>query len=127
MEAKESARINIDGESFRLIDQNLEESLDIETLRYVDEHISELFKRVFYSFTHDIDISKVERPGIVTQFLRHWKDAAGVSSIPKQLPTVLSGIHTSFIILPVLFYMTKLIFSFLIINVTTLNYYLLSL
>jgi len=80
-----------DEESFRVIDRNLEQSLDIETVRYLDEHICELFKRVFYSFTHDVDVREVERPGIVTQFLRHWKDAVGVSSISKKLPTILSG------------------------------------
>jgi len=80
-----------DDDLFRVIDRNLEETLDIETVRYLDEHICELFKRVFYSYTHDVDSRGVERPGILTQFLRHWKDAAGVSSIPKQFPTVLSG------------------------------------
>ena len=93
METDEEKLCQIDDGSFQKIDRNLEESLDIETVRYLDEKISELFKSVFYSFTHDIDTSSVQNPGIVTQFLMRWKDAVGVSSIPKNIPTIISGMY----------------------------------
>ena len=58
-----------------------------------DTNISHLFQSVFYSFSHDAVVMEQKRwyPGIVTHFLKNWKDSIGFSSISKTLPAIITG------------------------------------
>ena len=64
-----------------------------QSMMKFDNNISHLFQSVFYSFSQDaIRMENTSwHPGIVTHFLKNWKESIGLSSISKTLPAIITG------------------------------------
>lgn len=82
-----------DEENEKKVELLISEAFNKESMIEFDNMISHLFKSVFYSFSQDAicTVNTTLRPGIVTHFLKNWKDSIGLSSISKNLPAIITG------------------------------------
>uniref|UniRef100_A0A7M5XBH9 Uncharacterized protein n=1 Tax=Clytia hemisphaerica TaxID=252671 RepID=A0A7M5XBH9_9CNID len=74
----------------KTVENNLLQTLNIERLVEFDSHIGDVFQNVFYTLSNNTAM-KIEKMGIVSHFLRSWKDTVGASSISKTLPSIITG------------------------------------
>lgn len=78
------------------VQELISKAFDQNSMIGFDTKISRLFESVFYSFSHDaIDMNTTKKqtwyPGIVSHFLRNWKDSVGFSSISRTFPAIITG------------------------------------
>ena len=80
-----------DKEINNTIDDQLLQSIDVDSIMQCDKDMADVFVKTFYSLSHDNIKIQSGNPGIVTSFLRNWTSTRGVGNLPKVLPTVLTG------------------------------------
>ena len=94
-------------ENEKAVDSLITEAFNKQSMIEFDNNICHLFKSVFYSFSQDaISMEKTnQHPGIVSHFLKNWKDSIGLSSISKTLPAIITGTEA----VNLFFYLTNII------------------